>query len=48
MIYFGFDAVGWLEVDGSDAGSYDIVIGGLVNNRGEVTNAYPNSTIRCF
>ena len=44
---FGRDAVGWLELDGPDAGAYDIVIGELVNARGEVTNAFPRSTIRC-
>ena len=44
---FGKDAVGWLELDGPDAGPYDIVIGELLNRRGEVTNEYPKSTIRC-
>ena len=44
---FGRDAVGWLEVNGSAAGPYEIVIGELRNARGEVTNEYPRSNIRC-
>ena len=44
---FGRDAIGWLELDGPDAGSYDIVIGELLGTGGEVTNAYPKSNIRC-
>ena len=45
---FGRDAVGWLELDGDAAGPYEIVIGELVNCRGEVTNEYPKSSIRCM
>ena len=48
LVDFGLDAVGWLELDGPEAGPYEIVLGELVNARGEVTNAYPRSTIRCF
>ena len=48
LVDFGLDAVGWLELDGPEAGPYEIVLGELVNGRGEVTNAYPKSTIRCF
>jgi hypothetical protein len=44
---FGRDAVGWLELDGPATGAYEIVIGELTNARGEVTNEYPKSTIRC-
>ena len=44
---FGKDAVGWLELDGPASGPYEIVLGELVNSRGEVTNEYPRSTIRC-
>ena len=44
---FGRDAVGWLELDGQEAGQYEIVIGELRNARGEVTNEYPRSNIRC-
>ncbi|MCR5751898.1 MAG: alpha-L-rhamnosidase [Kiritimatiellae bacterium] len=44
---FGKDAVGWLELDGPDAGPYEIVLGELVNRHGEVTNEYPRSSIRC-
>ena len=45
---FGKDAIGWLELDGPGAGPYEIVLGELTNARGEVTNAYRRSTIRCF
>ena len=45
---FGRAAIGWLELHGDGAGPYEIVLGELVNPRGEVTNAYPKSTIRCF
>ena len=48
LVDFGRDAVGWLELDGSEAGPYEIVLGELVNSRGEVTNAYARSSIRCF
>ena len=48
VVDFGKDAVGWLELDGEDSGEYEIVMGELVNGRGEVTNAYPKSTIRCY
>ncbi len=44
---FGRDAVGWLELEGPAAGPYEIVIGELCNARGEVTNEYPRSNIRC-
>ena len=44
---FGRDAVGWLELDGPCEGPYEIVLGELVNGGGEVTNAYPRSSIRC-
>ena len=44
---FGRDAVGWLELDGPSAGPYEIVIGELRNMRGEVTNEYAGSSIRC-
>ena len=44
---FGRDAVGWLELDGSAAGTYEIVIGEMRNVRGEVTNEYAGSSIRC-
>ena len=44
---FGRDAVGWLELDGPASGAYELVIGELVNGRGEVTNAYRGSHIRC-
>ena len=44
---FGRDAIGWLELKGEGTGPYEIVIGELCNGRGEVTNAYPKSTIRC-
>ena len=47
VVDFGKDAVGWLELDGPAAGPYEIVIGELRNARGEVTNEYPRSTIRC-
>ena len=48
LVDFGLDAVGWLELNGPEAGEYEIILGELVNARGEVTNAYPRSTIRCF
>ena len=48
LVDFGLDAIGWLELDGAESGPYEIVLGELVNERGEVTNAYPKSTIRCF
>ena len=44
---FGRDAVGWLELDGEAAGPFEVVIGELCNIRGEVTNEYPQSNIRC-
>ena len=44
---FGRDAIGWLELDGPESGPYEIAIGELVNRRGEVTNEYPKSSIRC-
>ena len=44
---FGRDAVGWLELVGDAAGPYEIVLGEMLGGRGEVTNAYPSSTIRC-
>ena len=44
---FGRDAVGWLELDGAAAGPYEIVLGELVDAGGNVTNAYPKSSIRC-
>ena len=47
VVDFGKDAIGWLELDGTAAGPYEIVIGELRNARGEVTNEYPRSTIRC-
>ena len=48
VVDFGKDAIGWLELDGPESGEYEIVMGELVNGRGEVTNAYPKSTIRCY
>jgi len=48
VVDFGKDAIGWLELDGAESGEYEIVMGELVNGRGEVTNAYPKSTIRCY
>ncbi|MBR2838163.1 MAG: alpha-L-rhamnosidase [Kiritimatiellae bacterium] len=45
---FGRDAVGWLELAGDASGPYEIVLGELLGGRGEVTNAYPRSTIRCL
>ena len=45
---FGCDAIGWLELSGQGSGPYEIVLGELLNARGEVTNAYPKSTIRCY
>ena len=39
VVDFGKDAVGWLELDGPGAGEYEIVMGELVNELGEVTNA---------
>ena len=47
VVDFGKAAVGWLELDGAEAGPYEIVIGELVNSRGEVANEYPRSSIRC-
>jgi len=44
---FGRDAVGWLELDGEKAGPYEIVLGELIDAEGNVTNAYPRSSIRC-
>ncbi len=48
LVDFGRDAFGWLEMDGPEPGQYEIILGELVNARGEVTNAYPKSAIRCF
>lgn len=48
VVDFGRDAVGALELSGPEAGPYEIVLGELLNGRGEVTNAYPKSTIRCY
>jgi hypothetical protein len=48
LVDFGRDAIGWLELDGSDAGEYEIVMGELIDQRGVVTNAYRKSTIRCY
>jgi hypothetical protein len=48
VVDFGRDAIGWLELDGPEAGAYEIVIGELTNERGEVTNAYRKSTIRSY
>lgn len=45
---FGRDAIGWLELDGPGSGPYEIVLGELLNSRGEVTNEYGQATIRCF
>ncbi len=47
VVDFGRDAVGWLVLSGPEAGPYELVMGELLNERGEVTNAYPRSTIRC-
>ena len=47
LVDFGRDAVGWLEISGEGEGPYEIVIGELLNKRGEVTNEFPKSSIRC-
>ena len=47
LVDFGRDAVGWLEISGEGEGPYEIVIGELLNRRGEVTNEFPKSSIRC-
>ena len=48
LVDFGFDAVGWLELDGPAAGPYEIVLGELLDTNGFVTNMYPKAKIRCF
>lgn len=46
LVDFGRDAVGWLELRGDAEGPYEIIVGELVDGRGEVTNAHPGATIR--
>lgn len=44
---FGKAGVGWLELHNAPRGAYGMRIGEMTNELGQVTNAYPKSSIRC-